>query len=127
MAMIYERAERTLIWLGEETSDVKGWAMAPYAYQKYFPEDPFKKDLSNLQQEKDVFRKSLAKRLILGLDNAFTTVHGLAASNLQSRSWFTRKWVIQEVVKSRHPILVCGSERVPWEIWENNTVHMFRY
>jgi hypothetical protein len=127
MAMIYARAERTLIWLGEETSDVKGWARAPYAYQRFFAEDPFTKDLSRLPQDKDAFRKYQAKRLMLGLDNAFTTVHGLASSNIHMRSWFTRKWVIQEVVKSRHPVLVCGSERVPWEMWENNTVHMFRY
>ena|ERR1700761_9583881 len=94
MASIYTKASQTLIWLGEETSDVKGWARASYAIRKFFPDKAFSENVRSLVQERREFQKYHARRLFLGLDNIFTTVHGVSIGNLHMRLWFRRKWVI---------------------------------
>jgi len=127
MASIYAKASQTLIWLGEETSDVKGWARASYAIRKFFPDGAFRENVESLTQERREFQKYHARRLLLGLDNIYSTVHAIAIGNLYMRPWFRRKWVIQEVVKSHCPVLVCGNERVPWRVWEENAFYFFRY
>ncbi|KAM0815876.1 putative Heterokaryon incompatibility domain-containing protein [Seiridium cardinale] len=35
--------------------------------------------------------------------------------NVLSREWFTRVWVLQEIVVSKVITLQCGSRRVPWD------------
>ena len=34
---------------------------------------------------------------------------------LLCRPWFTRRWVIQEVVKAKHVVVAWGSKRLPWD------------
>ena len=36
-------------------------------------------------------------------------------SNLMSRAWFRRVWIIQEVVSAVYPIVVCGNRRIHWD------------
>jgi hypothetical protein len=127
MFKIYKKASSTLIWLGEETSDVKGWARAAYAYRRHFPAESFTENTTSLKQERDIFRRQQSKRVLLGLDNVFTTIHGTALCNIHMRPWWSRKWIVQEVVMSRNPILVCGDVKVPWSVWDDNISYMHRY
>jgi hypothetical protein len=118
---IFGKASQTLIWLGESTNAESAWAASAIAFRQHFPERPFNsQDTDRLKHEKEIFRKTQAKRLLLGLDNTYTTVHVVANGSIISRSWFSRKWVIQEILKSRNPILVCGDASIPWTIVEDN-------
>lgn len=38
-----------------------------------------------------------------------------AVSDLLSRSWFSRLWVIQEVARSRSAVVICGTRAVSWD------------
>ena len=53
------------------------------------------------------------------IDNLSTEVpldHKWAAfRDLMRRSWFYRRWIIQEISLARKPIVYCGAKTVPWE------------
>jgi hypothetical protein len=121
MGDIYRKASETFIWLGESKNNEKGWAASALAYRRHFPDKPYRyHETEKIQHEKETFRKKQTYRLLLGLDNTYTTVHGASGASILSRSWFTRKWVIQEVMNSKNPILVCGEESIPWGVLEGN-------
>lgn len=40
----------------------------------------------------------------------------VALANLLNRQWFTRTWVIQEVVMSASATVICGDDTLPWNI-----------
>lgn len=44
----------------------------------------------------------------------WTTAERQALSWLFLRNWFTRTWVIQEVVFASDPVVLCGSNSAPW-------------
>jgi hypothetical protein len=81
MAIIYNRARRVIIWLGDQSSDS---ALAVST-------------LSTITSEIDFHRIS---------DDA-----NQAINSLFSRDWFTRVWVVQEFMLGREPLFVCGRER----------------
>lgn len=88
MAEIYRRATEVVIWLGEATSDSDA-AME-------FVMNISTRDIDKLATDPE---SSQAWR---------------ALANLMQRSWFTRRWVIQEVGFARHAVLRCGSASVSW-------------
>ncbi|PVH77578.1 HET-domain-containing protein, partial [Cadophora sp. DSE1049] len=47
-----------------------------------------------------------------------------ALATLGSRPWFMRKWVIQEVVRGQHGLIVCGSHTLPWDVFEDTFTYM---
>jgi hypothetical protein len=112
MGDIYAAASTTAIWLGEESDEVKmafGW-LRRFAAVRDSPEfePPASEDFSFIS-------KSRAKKM---LQLAFGK-HRVAAFQciwaLLDRPWFTRKWVIQELVKSRRPLLTVGRlTPLPW-------------
>lgn len=99
MGDIYAAASATVIWLGEESSDVKmafGW-LRRFALAWSIPESGL-----------DLITKSRAEgplQAAFGRHRATAFRHLWA---LLDRQWFTRKWVIQELVKSQRPMLMVG-------------------
>jgi hypothetical protein len=92
MGYIYSQARRVVIWLGEETEEVRG-AMAlikevgaSWRYSST-PQNMPKKSYSD-----------------------FAPVFALLR-----RPWFQRTWIIQEAVLARDSVLVCGHETIPWK------------
>ena len=43
-----------------------------------------------------------------------TSIEWRALDTLLWRPWFTRVWVMQEVIVSKDAIIVCGSHKCPW-------------
>ncbi|PVH81098.1 HET-domain-containing protein [Cadophora sp. DSE1049] len=88
MAEIYRRATEVVIWLGDAANQ----------------SDLAMDLLNNVSAEK--------------IDNLATDPGAIKAwvalSNLMTRSWFTRRWVVQEVVFARHAVLRCGSATASW-------------
>lgn len=97
MGNIYSKAKKTLIWLGGETEDVKNSFELIRLSLILWPRDGYR----------PYGNKSLFTKLVL---QQFQPVRALMA-----REWFTRKWVIQEVVKAREAVVICGFKTIPWD------------
>ncbi|KAF4419901.1 Heterokaryon incompatibility protein 6, OR allele [Fusarium austroafricanum] len=89
MGSIYKGARRVVIWLGEQTEDVKG---AFHTLEEW----------GKLEWKRSKGLKA-------------EDLDWLAVSNLLKRPWFQRMWILQEAVLGRNPVLVCGFETLPWE------------
>ncbi|OCL04594.1 HET-domain-containing protein, partial [Glonium stellatum] len=90
MATIYERATRVCVWLGEEKDDS--------ALALSF----IKNDMLDLGQIDALVNEK-------GTERAWT-----ALSKLMRRPWFSRRWIIQEIVYAKEAILYCGNDAIDW-------------
>ena len=109
MNRIYAAAERTLVYLGEETTEVKGALQAFQNARNLFPEE--------IPDPNDVGAAHFS-HYGLELNQIFDAANWVAIVALMSRPWFTRRWVIQEVTVSNTAIAMCGSSSLPWKIIE---------
>jgi len=113
MGKIYAAASKTAIWLGEASDETKmafGWLRR---FDRIWvssglgwpaSEDGF--GLVSESQAEDMLQAAFGNHR----DAAFEHIWALL-----SRPWFTRKWVIQELAKSREPLMVAGRVRpLPW-------------
>jgi hypothetical protein len=91
LSKIYGMASGVCIWLGEANEDSK---MAI---------DFIKHSVVNVQNLGDLFRSQNA---ILGWR---------AMIRLMQRPWFSRRWIIQEVVLSKTAQLYCGTRALAWK------------
>ncbi|KAH6664129.1 heterokaryon incompatibility protein-domain-containing protein [Halenospora varia] len=89
MAMIYNRAETVVVWLGTEDQDSQQ-AMN------------FIKELLHLND---------FDPLILDPGSASQWA---ALLNLMQRPWFNRRWIVQEIALARRATVFCGQESVYW-------------
>ncbi|CAD6589420.1 MAG: hypothetical protein ASARMPREDX12_003762 [Alectoria sarmentosa] len=97
MRMIYTKAIKVIVWLGESDSQVdRTLEVIPELIPR----------LRNFDGR-------------LGIDDVRLASHGLpkrsdeiwhGTRNLFSRSWFTRLWVLQEVVLSESVVVMCGNK-----------------
>lgn len=91
MGQIYRRSSTTIAWLGEE--------------------DKFSNDAM------DAFRRlgRIAKQAAVpvNLDSAEKE----ACARLLSRNWFTRSWIIQEVILSEKILVILGKKHVEFELY----------
>ncbi|KAL9627226.1 MAG: hypothetical protein Q9164_007668, partial [Protoblastenia rupestris] len=107
MRDVYRRAKRTLIWLGEE-------------YDHSTEGLEFVRHLYNAANNGEAQKPTSSW-------NAWWPASRRPGSSVSSRSewraffkllnrpWFTRAWVVQEVVVSSQPIIVCGDKTVHWK------------
>jgi hypothetical protein len=88
MAEIYRRATEVVIWLGEAAND-RDLAME-------FMMNISVKEIDKLAADP-------------GSSKAWKAI-----ATLTRRSWFKRRWAVQEVSFARQPVLRCGSAEVSW-------------
>ncbi|KAL8852096.1 MAG: hypothetical protein Q9221_003026 [Calogaya cf. arnoldii] len=116
MAEIYQRARRTVVWLGElDILDIDREAIVnatermnfiPVEREYSTPEDQLiLKDLIGFGAQADTDDSSQRRRGIL--------------AGLLNRPWFTRAWVYQEVVVAQKGIVLCGSLEMDMDIFIN--------
>jgi hypothetical protein len=92
MSTIYSSADSVLVWLGEEDPNTKiGFEIV--------------KHISTLDLE-DLKKTTPAQ---IGIDD-WTSVR-----ELFQRTWFTRVWIIQEVILAKTILVLCGSYSIKWE------------
>ncbi|PQE04063.1 Heterokaryon incompatibility protein [Rutstroemia sp. NJR-2017a BVV2] len=99
MSLIYRRAWNTAIWLGEEAEgSFRAFQTLESAVTilRYVTEVPPEEDFRSLQLPDA--RSELWEELW----------------KLFKRPWFQRLWVIQEVVLSFYPYIVCGEVTIAW-------------
>lgn len=114
MADVYSKASKVNMWLGEDMEGVADAFQAIRWVRSWFP----KGNPSTIMQEMspaDIDKKLNDMRFLLSSGKGLEVQRLLLPLGpFLCRTWFTRKWVIQEIVKARNGLLVCGSLSLPW-------------
>ncbi|KAI8623908.1 heterokaryon incompatibility protein-domain-containing protein [Xylariaceae sp. FL1651] len=110
MSGIFSQAKRVVVWLGEDTLDVRG-AFSVRPSRGYFlgPEG------IALRQSKWELKQS---NFDCTMDNAAVSLSDgnlLPLIRLLERPWFRRLWVLQEAALAKEVILHCGKKRASWD------------
>ncbi|UPK95154.1 hypothetical protein LCI18_006089 [Fusarium solani-melongenae] len=106
MSDIYSRASRTLIWLSDATPELEG---AILTFQDESHNSGTRTSSGSGKTSEEPTQASAPPALI-------SRIYGPAVASLFSLPWFTRKWVIQEAVKSQNPVFVIGKQTLPWGV-----------
>ena len=104
MPQIYSRAEQVLIWLGEETREIK---------------DAFGtiEQALSLVESRGIRTWEVFKLLsddYWDLLRALARLDWRSVAHLSHRPWFQRLWIVQEVALSKRAVVVCGRSLIPW-------------
>ena len=102
MSEIYQRAERTIVWLGPESS----WASSAFHVIRDLAFEAKENIRSILGREEEI-----ADRLFPAQDTSRADLHNL----LHHRYW-TRTWTVQEFWLSRNLLMAMGNEAIQWSI-----------
>lgn len=118
MGELYKRAMKTLIWLGEDPDD-QAWR----AFQIIGVFDEILRDKGGVESQiatpndqalaRDVFHKVIKGHTLIK-----------AIIDLFERPWFSRKWIIQELLNSNCPVVISGTHELPWQILESFAVRL---
>ncbi|SCN66231.1 related to het-6-heterokaryon incompatibility protein [Fusarium fujikuroi] len=113
MGSIYRQSIRTLIWLGEESSPSihLAWQLINDIYAIFQKQNPLARSLS------DIATRTYDDKLhtTAGLP-PFHTAKWVHLKHLMDLRWFSRMWIVQEVVLSRgDPIFLHGDCHYAWE------------
>lgn len=105
MREIYQKAMRTLIWLGPESDEsTLGLDFAVKLYILFVKKEPVTR----------------MEKLWMLYDNDVLNPFSRkwrAMLKILDRPWFTRAWVIQELVVSADPWIICGDRAMPWDTY----------
>ncbi|KAH7126549.1 HET domain-containing protein [Dactylonectria estremocensis] len=115
MKDIYSRSIRTLVWLGlEKSSSQAAWDLVDQIYHIFESRHPDAKALVDIPTTaySDMFHAAS------GLPAWDHQLWG-SLKQLMEYSWFSRIWVVQEVVLSRQdPVIVHNQRIYPWHRFE---------
>lgn len=135
MRDIYRSAQRVLVWLGESTEDSDlAFDLIETLSGDDFPGDmdglddlddldmsalhtSLSIEMSRVAAEKKKRHMRLVSLLSLGGEIPERTMQALRGTFTQ-RAWWSRIWVIQEVVSAREALLICGERSFAWNVLE---------
>ena len=106
MDSMYGDAEEVVVWLGDSSNDSK---VAISTIKKW----------SEWYELKGKADKDAAFSVAEDLPLAFEASAIEAVSNLLSRPYWERVWVVQEVACAKEVLVMCGSERLAFDDFEN--------
>ncbi|KAL2672749.1 hypothetical protein Neosp_013463 [[Neocosmospora] mangrovei] len=113
MADIYSRASKTVIWLSDAAPELEGAFSSLQLMHSRSLEESFD---SGTQTSSRSEKTCQVPTQASAPPRLFGEINGPAVASLLSLPWFTRKWVIQEAVRSQNPVFVIGEETLPWEV-----------
>ena len=93
MAEIYSKARDVLIWLGKEYN-------ASNTAMEFIPK------ILDLEQSHALISKESNRK------------QWTALADLMKREWFSRRWIVQELVLAKHRYLYCGDKVLHWDDFE---------
>ncbi|RPB02989.1 HET-domain-containing protein [Choiromyces venosus 120613-1] len=106
MTQIYQGAQGVLIWIREEEPDTaEAFKLIPKLAESWDNQGPQDDPTSTEPpaEEEDAHAKELEHPKI-----------GDAIIDAFTRSYFTRTWIIQEILVSKKATVICGSNRIDW-------------
>ncbi|ETS76029.1 hypothetical protein PFICI_12973 [Pestalotiopsis fici W106-1] len=112
MGDIYSRSVRTLIWLGPSSAtSASAWELVQTLYTLFKEQYEEVVDLDNVAVKMFSDKSHSANRLA-GME----TLQWLYLKEIFQIPWFSRIWVVQEVVLSRKdPMILHGHYAIPWQ------------
>ncbi|KAG4422061.1 hypothetical protein IFR04_004802 [Cadophora malorum] len=124
MAEIYSQATRVLIWLGEETKSVPAAFEAIRWTRTLFPDGAAYATVVNMTTENFQLYENRNREYLVSGEMMRIILMWRPVFELVSRPWFMRKWVIQEVVRGQHGLIVCGFHTLPWNVFEDTFAYL---
>jgi hypothetical protein len=109
MRVIYQRAQRVLIWLGTETEDDKDALNVIERIKKILPTPPLMGPDQISQTNSVSYNLSIALTLMW---NKIPDKDWAQLGILLRRPWFERVWVIQEVLSAREALVFNGLKSI---------------
>ncbi|KAI1082001.1 heterokaryon incompatibility protein-domain-containing protein [Whalleya microplaca] len=110
MRLIYSHAIRTLIWLEPSFETSLAWQLIDQIFNVFRKENPCARYITDIP-----FRMYSDRN---HRDYGLPEWHDISWESLRRlflQSWFTRVWIIQEVVLSQEdPVIFCGPFKYPW-------------
>jgi hypothetical protein len=121
MGEIYASAQQVVVWLGRMTFDVFGVFNCFKALLEHLPPEDESSDT-------ELFAGTSRQTLWIKRNNfktsSFLDFDLKALVKLFQRPYFRRRWIVQEIVKSKHAIAVCGRETIEWNLIEEVTTRL---
>jgi hypothetical protein len=104
MIDVYRSAKQTYIWLGDEIENLD----AGLSLLNWLDSQTTGKGLEDVIMALAEFAQS-----------SYRKTGWKAVAELVSRPWFSRVWIIQEIVYGKDPLVICGDLRFPWRLIDN--------
>ncbi|KAH7359470.1 heterokaryon incompatibility protein-domain-containing protein, partial [Plectosphaerella cucumerina] len=114
MGDIYAAACLTVIWLGHEADEIKmafGWLRRFNTVT-----DSLGFDMSACEDGTEFIARARFEEISQVAFGKHRTTAFRHIWALLNRPWFTRKWIIQELVKSQKPLMMAGKPRLSWAV-----------
>jgi ankyrin repeat protein len=108
MANIYRNAASVLIWIGDET---RGTAAAFDSFLSLW-NDMDSDDSDSLLGGSTVAEELVSWDVVHNIVENKKAVEGL--NDLFARPYFTRAWIVQELILSKRGMVVCGQQQMDW-------------
>lgn len=117
MDSVFAGADRVLVWLGEESSEEGDGVLdvLPVWLALYPPHIDWYAAKIEWYTSSSTFSfssKGLSKEAVEWL--SYQQTHLMHLLHIFARQWWTRKWVIQEVVQAKEALIICGQEEISW-------------
>ncbi|KAI1330163.1 HET-domain-containing protein [Xylariaceae sp. FL0255] len=121
MFQTYTRAANVLVWLGPDDRSHNG-RLCFEAFQDLasrIDDVPGNNDLAAAS--------SWRKRLIINekVSHLLSSLYETVLAPLLNRSWFLRRWIVQEVVLANNVFIHLGETRIQWETFETALNELF--
>jgi hypothetical protein len=144
MGDIYARADRVVIWLGEEDEHtLAAFSSLEKLYTKYWQSNLWHVTWSKEQGSQYLIKKFVARTTpeLIPLERHFQSniLEGQFAGDINAgirnfewtsvralfqRSWFHRLWVIQEVSNAKRAIVLCGNSTISWNVLATSATYL---
>lgn len=111
MGRIYSEAERTLIWIGQDSENKAQKAFRQVSIVSSYISSYKKQKGKTVQQFRDHIRCRIGQKDIEKW--AIEFMNDIAP--IFAKSWFTRLWVVQEVFLAQDAVLMFGNHHIPLE------------
>ncbi|KAG2419779.1 hypothetical protein HFD88_004575 [Aspergillus terreus] len=125
MGSIYSKARQVLIWLGNETDDVKGAFQSLERLETQLKPLLRKLYVTNRHPALEVFASFFFPTREIAIQDPERRWSEIR--NLFHRQWFQRIWVIQEAILAKRATVICGDNTIPWFRFERTVKAMAVY
>ncbi|KAI1439855.1 heterokaryon incompatibility protein-domain-containing protein [Annulohypoxylon stygium] len=122
MGDFYRRATRVVVWLGRDENDQVQRSIAAI---KEIVAQCLGQEESVLRSRDELWRL-IPEHLPEGLQH-YDEDSLKALSWFFSRSWFSRLWVIQEVISNPNVEVLCGGSRISWDVVALAATYIWRH
>ncbi|SPO07270.1 uncharacterized protein DNG_09964 [Cephalotrichum gorgonifer] len=112
MTGIYTQATQVVVYLGDDSSDLKGLETFMSKAVQLLPAETYDNSMLSVTTTTMIEE---AQRLEAEGKETWRTLNWDPYLNLLRRPWFYRKWIIQEVAFAKRAVTICGRDlSVPW-------------